>query len=77
MREIRNYRFLILDDIGTEKNTEFVDKTVYELINYRFEEELQTQKKEVTEELVYEVVSNMTKIPVSKINLDEKNSLIN
>ena len=42
MREIRNYRFLILDDIGTEKNTEFVDKTVYELINYRFEEELQT-----------------------------------
>jgi len=42
MREIKNYKLLILDDIGTEKNTEFVDKIIYEIINYRFEEELQT-----------------------------------
>jgi len=43
----------------------------------KFEEFLKTSKREIPEELVYEVVSNMTKIPVSKINLDEKNSLIN
>ncbi len=29
------------------------------------------QKKEVTLEMVYEVVSNMTKIPISKLNSDE------
>ena len=37
----------------------------------KFESELQTQKKEVTVELVYEVVSNMTKIPLSKLNANE------
>ena len=37
----------------------------------RFENELLISKKEVTEELVYEVVSNMTKIPISKLNADE------
>jgi ATP-dependent Clp protease ATP-binding subunit ClpC len=37
----------------------------------KFEEELLTSKREVTEELVYEVVSNMTKIPISKLNSDE------
>ena len=37
----------------------------------KFEDELQTKKKEVSVELVYEVVSNMTKIPISKLNSDE------
>ena len=37
----------------------------------KFENELLISKKEVTEELVYEVVSNMTKIPISKLNADE------
>jgi ATP-dependent Clp protease ATP-binding subunit ClpC len=37
----------------------------------KFEEELLISKREVTEELVYEVVSNMTKIPISKLNSDE------
>ena len=37
----------------------------------KFEQDLLTSKKEVTAELVYEVVSNMTKIPISNINLDE------
>ena len=37
----------------------------------KFEDELLVSKKEVTEELVYEVVSNMTKIPISKLNADE------
>jgi ATP-dependent Clp protease ATP-binding subunit ClpC len=37
----------------------------------KFEEELQVKKKEVSIELVYEVVSNMTKIPISKLNANE------
>jgi ATP-dependent Clp protease ATP-binding subunit ClpC len=37
----------------------------------KFEDELQTKKKEVSVELVYEVVSNMTKIPISKLNSNE------
>lgn len=37
----------------------------------KFEEEMSLQKKEVTLEMVYEVVSNMTKIPISKLNSDE------
>jgi ATP-dependent Clp protease ATP-binding subunit ClpC len=37
----------------------------------KFEGELLLSKRDVTEELVYEVVSNMTKIPISKLNSDE------
>ena len=43
----------------------------------KFEEELKNSNRGIPEELIYEVVSNMTKIPVSKINIDEKNSLVN
>ena len=43
----------------------------------RFEEHLRSSKRTIPEELIYEVVSNMTKIPISNINLDERNSLIN
>ena len=37
----------------------------------KFETDLILSKREITEELVYEVVSNMTKIPISKLNADE------
>jgi ATP-dependent Clp protease ATP-binding subunit ClpC len=37
----------------------------------KFEVDLLLSKRDVTEELVYEVVSNMTKIPISKLNSDE------
>ena len=43
----------------------------------KFEEELKNSKRGIPEDLIYEVVSNMTKIPVNKINIDEKNSLVN
>jgi ATP-dependent Clp protease ATP-binding subunit ClpC len=43
----------------------------------KFEEFLISSKRPIPEDLVYEVVSNMTKIPVSKINVDEKSALIN
>jgi ATP-dependent Clp protease ATP-binding subunit ClpC len=41
----------------------------------KFEESLDTNKKIVKTELVYEVVSNMTKIPISKLNSDETKQL--
>ena len=43
----------------------------------KFETYLISSKRNIPEDLIYEVVSNMTKIPISNINLDEKNSLIN
>jgi ATP-dependent Clp protease ATP-binding subunit ClpC len=43
----------------------------------KFEEHLRSSKRTIPEELIYEVVSNMTKIPISNINLDERNNLIN
>jgi ATP-dependent Clp protease ATP-binding subunit ClpC len=36
-----------------------------------------TQKKDIPIELVYEVVANMTKIPVNKLSLDDTKNLIN
>ena len=47
-----------------------------EIEKKKFEDDLNNNKKEVSIELVYEVVSNMTKIPVSKLTADEKNSLV-
>jgi ATP-dependent Clp protease ATP-binding subunit ClpC len=42
----------------------------------KFDEELKVKKKQISSELVYEVVSNMTKIPVNKITIDETKSLV-
>ena len=47
----------ILDKLSSEKK--------------KFEEELLIKKKIITIDLVYEVVSNMTKIPITKLNFDE------
>jgi len=41
----------------------------------KFEESLNSQRKEISVDLVYDVVSNMTKIPISKLNADETKSL--
>ena len=43
----------------------------------KFEEESATTRVPITVEQVYDVVSNMTKIPVSKMSIDDTNSLIN
>ena len=43
----------------------------------KFDKERLTNKKEVTEEMVYEVVAQMTKIPVTKLSQSEADSLIN
>jgi ATP-dependent Clp protease ATP-binding subunit ClpC len=56
-----------------DKETKILDKLENE--KKKFESDLLNKKKEVSVELVYEVVSNMTKIPVSKMNSDETNKL--
>jgi len=43
----------------------------------KFEQSRNVDKKEVTEEMVYEVVASMTKIPVSKLSQSESESLLN
>jgi ATP-dependent Clp protease ATP-binding subunit ClpC len=52
-----------------DKERRILDKL--ELEKKKFESSLNETKKEVTEDLVYEVVSNMTKIPISKLNSNE------
>jgi ATP-dependent Clp protease ATP-binding subunit ClpC len=43
----------------------------------KFEEESATTRIPISVEQVYDVVSNMTKIPVSKMSIDDTNALIN
>jgi len=43
----------------------------------KFEEESKNNRYPITEENVYDVVSSITKIPVSKMSVDDTNSLIN
>jgi ATP-dependent Clp protease ATP-binding subunit ClpC len=56
-----------------DKETKILDRLDDE--KKKFEFDLLNKKKEVSVELVYEVVSNMTKIPVAKMNSDETNKL--
>ena len=37
----------------------------------KFEEEKNNSRKPITEEMVYDVVSNMTKIPITKLTADD------
>ena len=61
--ELRDKERMVLGQLDQEKK--------------KFEDYLISSKRPIPEDLVYEVVSNMTKIPVSKINVDEKSALIN
>ena len=42
----------------------------------KFEESKNSTRRPITEDMVYEVVSTMTKIPVTKLNKDDKESLL-
>jgi ATP-dependent Clp protease ATP-binding subunit ClpC len=42
----------------------------------KFEEEMTQSKREITLELVYDVVSTMTKIPVNKMSIDDTKALV-
>ena len=44
---------------------------------FKFEKEQNTVRKEITEDMVYEVVASITKIPVTKLSADDVDALIN
>jgi ATP-dependent Clp protease ATP-binding subunit ClpC len=43
----------------------------------KFEEQMQKDKQKVSIESVYDVVSNMTNIPITKMNVDDNKLLLN
>jgi ATP-dependent Clp protease ATP-binding subunit ClpC len=47
-----------------------------ELEKSKFESEKNQKRTEITEEMVFDVVSNMTKIPISKLSTDDKQGLL-
>ena len=61
--QLRDREKKVLSQLDIEKN--------------KFEVDLQTKKKDISPELVYEVVAIMTKIPVTKLSLDDTKNLIN
>jgi ATP-dependent Clp protease ATP-binding subunit ClpC len=79
--EIKNQKVEVVKNQKYEEAAQLRDKERKVLVKLdeekrKFEEGLNTKKKEVPLELVYDVVSNMTKIPVSKLNSDDKKALI-
>ena len=61
--QLRDKEKKLLDKLDTEKK--------------RFDEEMEKQKQVVLLENVYDVVSNMTKIPVNKMTVDDTKNLLN
>ncbi len=57
-----------------DQERKIIDKLEYEKL--KFESEKDEKRKDITEEMVYEVVSTMTKIPLSKLSSDDKESLL-
>ena len=81
-QEIKEQKLLVVKKQNYEMAAELRDRekkvlTKLETEKKKFEEELLTKKKEIPVELVYEVVANMTKIPVTKLSLDDTKNLIN
>jgi len=79
--EIKKQKVEVIKKQNYEQAAELRDKerTILgqlEKEKQKFESELRSSKRKIPEDVVYEVVSNMTKIPISKINLDEKQSLL-
>jgi ATP-dependent Clp protease ATP-binding subunit ClpC len=58
-----------------DKEKKILDKL--DLEKKKWEQDMLISKKEVSLDLVYEVVSNMTKIPISKLNANESQLLSN
>ncbi len=48
-----------------------------EALKHKWEEDLEIQRPEVSEDDVYDVVSKSTKIPLNRLNKDEKKQLLN
>jgi ATP-dependent Clp protease ATP-binding subunit ClpC len=81
-QEIKKEKATVIKKQNYEQAAELRDRERNVLLKLeeekkKFEDNLKNSKRGIPEELIYEVVSNMTKIPISKINVDEKNSLVN
>ena len=81
-QEIKKAKATVIKKQNYEQAAELRDRERTVLIKLeeekkKFEDHLKNSKRGIPDEIIYEVVSNMTKIPVSKLNIDEKNSLIN
>ena len=57
-----------------DKERKLIEKLESEKI--KFEKEKNTKRKDITEDMVFEVVSHMTKIPLSRLTTDDKESLL-
>jgi ATP-dependent Clp protease ATP-binding subunit ClpC len=80
--EIRNAKMDVVKKQNYEKAAQLRD-TEKKLIDNldvekrKFEEQLEKDKQQIVLNDVYDVVSNMTKIPVSKMSVDDTKALIN
>jgi ATP-dependent Clp protease ATP-binding subunit ClpC len=80
--DIRLQKMEVVKKQNYEQAAELRDKekkliTKLELEKKKFEEEMQKDKQPISLNDVYDVVSIMTKIPVSKMSIDDVKSLIN
>ncbi|CAB4130236.1 Clp protease ATP binding subunit [uncultured Caudovirales phage] len=80
--EIKQQKLLVVKKQNYEEAANLRDKekkvlSQLDIEKKKFEQTLLDNRKTIPEELVYEVVSTMTKIPLTKLNLDDKNTLIN
>ena len=80
--EIKQQKMDVVKRQNYEQAAELRDKErkiLYKLDQEKkkFEEESKNNRVPITEENLYDVVSSITKIPVSKMSIDDTNSLIN
>ena len=80
-QDIRSQKLLVVKKQNYEEAANLRDKEKKVLNQLdsekkKFEQELLGNRKEITDDLVYDVVSIMTKIPITKLSLDDKSNLI-
>jgi ATP-dependent Clp protease ATP-binding subunit ClpC len=79
--EIKQLKLDVVKKQNYEQAAELRDKerkiiTKLESEKRKFEEEMSNSKREITLDLVYDVVSTMTKIPVNKMSIDDTKALV-
>ena len=81
-QKIREEKLLVVKKQNYEMAAQLRDRekkvlSQLDIERNKFEQDLQTKRKDISIELVYDVVSIMTKIPVNKLSLDDTKNLIN
>jgi ATP-dependent Clp protease ATP-binding subunit ClpC len=81
-QKIREEKLLVVKRQNYEMAAQLRDRekkvlSQLEVEKEKFEVDLQTKRKDIPTELVYEVVSIMTKIPVTKLSIDDTKNLVN